>query len=166
MSLLVLTHSGVSPRPHLPQESPCISSAGLAFTTISYSSTSTKININHITSPGETRAVTPGPAHRSSHRKPLREEHVSEGPAVLEGSSTKTVLCEQRRHTLCQRKEAKAVPAESIRPDRSRTVAIAYILAYNMFLLHSCRSTAKQQILLKEDFITYIYSSHSCKFLT
>src|SRR5699024_2070713 len=58
MSLLVLTHYGVSSRPQLPQESPCISSAGIAFTTISYSSTSTKININHITSPGERRAVT------------------------------------------------------------------------------------------------------------
>src|SRR5699024_4724842 len=62
VSLLVLTHCGVSPRPFLPQESPCISSAGIAFTTISYSSTSTKININHITSPGERRAVTPGSA--------------------------------------------------------------------------------------------------------
>src|SRR5690625_1339333 len=59
VSLLVLTHCGVSPRPFLPQESPCISSAGIAFTTISYSSTSTKININHITSSGERRVVTP-----------------------------------------------------------------------------------------------------------
>src|SRR5699024_1921925 len=44
------------------KESPCISSAGIAFTTISYSSTSTKININHVTSPGERRVVTPGSA--------------------------------------------------------------------------------------------------------
>src|SRR5699024_3214393 len=42
--------------------------------------------------------------------------------AGFEGRSTKTVLCEQRRHTLCQGKEAEAVPAESIHLERSRTV--------------------------------------------
>src|SRR5690625_3208022 len=30
------------------------------------------------------------------------------------GRSTKTVLCEQRRHTLCQGKEAHGSPAESV----------------------------------------------------
>src|SRR5699024_2206106 len=40
--LLVLTHCGVSLMPFLPQESPCIASAGPAFTTISYSSARTK----------------------------------------------------------------------------------------------------------------------------
>jgi len=34
-----------------------------------------------------------------------------------------------RIHTLCQGKEAKAVPAESLRPDRSRTAAITHVLA-------------------------------------
>src|SRR5699024_12552324 len=48
--------------PLLPQESPCISSAGLAFTSISYSSMSTKLASNHFISPGKRRVVTPGSA--------------------------------------------------------------------------------------------------------
>jgi len=35
VSLLVLTHCGVSPRPFLPLESPCISSAGISSLPIS-----------------------------------------------------------------------------------------------------------------------------------
>src|SRR5699024_686658 len=59
MSLLVLTHCGVSSRPQLPQESPCFFFAGIAFTTISYSSTSIKISIQPLHSSGKRRAVTP-----------------------------------------------------------------------------------------------------------
>src|SRR5699024_5889227 len=61
MSLLVLTHCGVSSRPQLPQESPCFFFAGIAYTTyttISYSSTSIK-NIQPLHSLGEWRVVTP-----------------------------------------------------------------------------------------------------------
>src|SRR5699024_4051199 len=43
-------------------ESPCFFFAGIAFTTISYSSTSIKISIQPLHSPGKRRAVTPGTA--------------------------------------------------------------------------------------------------------
>src|SRR5690625_1024898 len=74
-----------------------------------------------------------------------QSQHVSEDPAIFYGRSTKTVLCEQRRHTLCQGKEAKAVPAESIRPDRSRTVAIPRVLANQYALTSQFISTTKDE---------------------
>jgi|SRR5690625_344550 len=49
------------------------------------------------------------------------EALLEDAGAGFKGRPTKTVLCGQRRHTPCRGKEAKAVPAESIRPDRSRT---------------------------------------------
>src|SRR5699024_2960341 len=45
-----------------------------------------------------------------------------------------------RIHTLCQGKEAKAVPAESIRPDRSRTTAMAHVLGNQPVLTSQFKS--------------------------
>src|SRR5699024_6482104 len=49
--------------------------------------------------------------------------------------STKIVLCEQRRHTLCQGKEAEAVPAESNGPQRKTTNAYVrfYVINKNVY---------------------------------
>ena len=58
VTLLVLAHSGVSPMPFLPQESTCISSAGIAFTTIRVARVQ-KLASTHFISPGEWRVVTP-----------------------------------------------------------------------------------------------------------
>ena len=81
MSLLVLTHCGVSSRPLLPQifsvgraftrspqESPCFSSASL-LTTYCGSNSNIKTSYN-FTSPGEWRAVTPAGTARV--RRPRR----------------------------------------------------------------------------------------------
>src|SRR5690625_952482 len=57
-----------------------------------------------------------------------QSQHVSEDPAIFYGRSTKTVLCEQRRHTLCQGKKAEAVPAESNGPQRKTDAA--YVALY------------------------------------
>src|SRR5699024_5450229 len=59
VSLLVLPHCGVSPRPFLPQESPCISYAGIAFTTLAIVVRGQKISTQPLHSPGKWRVVTP-----------------------------------------------------------------------------------------------------------
>src|SRR5699024_3432525 len=59
VGLHLLRTAGSRRRPSSPRSLRVFPPLVLYFTTISYSSTSTKININHITSPGERRAVTP-----------------------------------------------------------------------------------------------------------
>src|SRR5699024_5896155 len=59
MSLLVLTHCGVSSRPLLPQESLCFSSASFSLLTTDCGSNSNIKSSYNFTSPGEWRAVTP-----------------------------------------------------------------------------------------------------------
>src|SRR5690625_2495149 len=59
MSLLVLRYSGISSRPHLPQESPCFSSASLSLLTTDCGGNSNIKTSYNFTSPGESRAVTP-----------------------------------------------------------------------------------------------------------
>src|SRR5690625_220632 len=82
VGLLVLTHCGVPPMPFLPQESPCIRVAGIAFV-------NNKIfSVNSFTSPGEWRAVTPRKykpiffvrCNAAEVFLVLREQHVSEDP--------------------------------------------------------------------------------------
>src|SRR5699024_9279550 len=68
-------------------------------------------SVNSFTSPGERRAVTPGTA-------------ITRPTENICGNST----CPKTPQSGFL-EEAKAVPAESIRPDRSRTVAIAHVLA-------------------------------------
>src|SRR5699024_12192846 len=134
MSLLVLTHCGVSSRPlglglrtarpienhcdysshlkHLlPQESPCFSFASLSLLTTDCGSNSNIKTSYDFTSPGEWRAVTPGSA-------------ITQPTENICGNST----CPKTPQSGFL-EEAKAVPAESIRPDRSRTAAITHVLA-------------------------------------
>src|SRR5699024_2954717 len=52
--------------------------------------------------------------------------------------------------------EAEAVPAESIRPDRSRTVAIAHVLVNKMHLLRSLSILCHKQQFYKVERVTTI----------
>src|SRR5699024_238070 len=122
MSLLVLTHYGVSSRPQLPQDKESFFEnhrtqksgflfqgvsvfffAGIAFTTISYSSMSTKLSIQPLHSPGKWRVVTPGTA-------------ITRPTENICGNST----CPKTPQSGFL-EETEAVPAESINPERSRT---------------------------------------------
>src|SRR5690625_4389086 len=70
MSLLVLTHCGVSSRPLLPQESPCFSSASFSLLTTDCDSNNNIKTSYNFTSSGEWRAVTPAGTARV--RRPRR----------------------------------------------------------------------------------------------
>src|SRR5699024_11115706 len=102
MSLLVLTHCGVSSRPQLPQESPCFFFAGIAYTTISYSSTSIK-NIQPLHSPGEWRVVTPAGIARV--RRPHRVVFSRRLRPCPRKASTRSDPGRRERHVLIEKNQ-------------------------------------------------------------